>query len=110
MHDEHQMKLKDRYSDDDNNHEHCSDPQIGRSVGWLVGWLVGRLEERLLSYAGGGFHKDGASIKMVPQPRNIRCILTQIWLFWGGWLWCFPLCVCTSRSLFKYLKIKCPNF
>ena len=26
-------------------------------VGWLVGWLV----KSLLSYAGGGFHKDGAS-------------------------------------------------
>ena len=30
--------------------------------GWLVGWLVGWLEESLLSYAGGGFHEDGASI------------------------------------------------
>jgi hypothetical protein len=30
-------------------------------VGWLAGWLVGWLEESLLSYAGGGFHKDGAS-------------------------------------------------
>jgi hypothetical protein len=27
----------------------------------LVGWLVGWLEDRLLSYAGGDFHKDGAS-------------------------------------------------
>ena len=28
---------------------------------WLVGWLVGWLVKSLLSYAGGGFHKDGAS-------------------------------------------------
>ena len=27
----------------------------------MVGWLLGWLEESLLSYAGGGFHKDGAS-------------------------------------------------
>jgi len=33
----------------------CSDIRI--AVGWLVGWLV----KSLLSYAGGGFHKDGAS-------------------------------------------------
>jgi hypothetical protein len=29
----------------------------GPRYGWLIGWLV----QSLLSYAGGGFHKDGAS-------------------------------------------------
>ena len=35
--------------------------KLGWLVGWLIGWLVGWLVRSLLSYAGGGFHKDGAS-------------------------------------------------
>ena len=34
---------------------------VVRLVGCLLGWLVGWLVESLYSYAGGGFHKDGAS-------------------------------------------------